>query len=146
MPSRSRFEPIAPEALLAEYPPPHRETARHLQRIVTDAVPEALERVRTGWRLIGYDLPGRRNGSMFAWVWLEAEHVHLGFPHGVEMDDPRGVLRGAGITKLARWVTYAPEDRVDEDVATELLLEAARVGRMSRGERAARRLEREKVG
>jgi hypothetical protein len=146
MVARSRFEPIPPEVLLADYPPPHREIARELQRIVTDAVPEAAERVRTGWRLIGYDLPGRRNGSMFAWVWLEPEHVHLGFPHGVEMDDPRRVLRGAGITKLARWLTYGPEDRVDADVATDLVLEAARIRRMSRGERRARRAQREADG
>jgi hypothetical protein len=146
MPSRSRYETIPPEALLAEYPPPHRDTARRLQRLVVDAVPDAVERVRTGWRLIGYDLPVTRRGSMFAWVWLEPEHVHLGFPHGVEMDDPRRAMKGAGITKLARWLTYAPGDAVDEQVATELVLEAARVARMSRGERVARRAERDGGG
>jgi hypothetical protein len=63
---------------------------------------------------------------MFAWVWLEPEHVHLGFPYGVNMDDPKGVLRGAGITKLARWLTYGPGDEVDAALATELVLDAAR--------------------
>jgi hypothetical protein len=42
------------------------------------------------------------------------------------MDDPKGVLRGAGITKLARWLTYGPGDEVDAPLATELVLEAAR--------------------
>jgi hypothetical protein len=42
------------------------------------------------------------------------------------MDDPRHVLKGAGITKLARWLTYEPGASVDPDLATELVLEAAR--------------------
>ena len=125
-PPKRAIETIPPEALLADYPPPHQEVANQLRRIVTDAVPEAIERVRPGWRLIGYDLPVTRHGSMFAWVWLEPEHIHLGFPYGVNMDDPRGVLRGAGITKLARWLTYEPGDDVEAMLATELVLEAAR--------------------
>jgi hypothetical protein len=42
------------------------------------------------------------------------------------MDDPSRVLKGVGITKLARWLTYEPGDAVDADLATELVLEAAR--------------------
>ena len=126
MPSKSPIETMPPEALLADYPPPHQDIAERLRRIVTHAVPEAVERVRPGWRLIGYDLPRTKRGSMFAWIWLEPEHVHLGFPYGVNMDDPKRVLKGAGITKLARWLTYAAGDVVDRALATELVLEAAR--------------------
>src|SRR5262245_55537924 len=129
MPSRRPKQPIEsipPEALLADYPPPHADLANRLRHVVTDAVPESIERVRTGWRLIGYDLPNTRHGSMFAWIWLEPEHVHLGFPYGVNMDDPKRVLKGKGVTKLARWLTYQPGGFVDEALATELVLEAAR--------------------
>jgi hypothetical protein len=127
MPSKPPIETIPVEALLSDYPPSHSVIADRLRAIVTDAVPEAIERVRTGWRLIGYDLPVKRHGVFFAWIWLEPEHVHLGFPRGVHMDDPRGVLHGAGITKLARWLTFEAGDRIDATVATELVLEAARV-------------------
>ena len=127
MPSNSLIEAIPVEALLADSPPSHTAIANRLRRIVTNAVPEAIERVRTGWRLIGYDLPVKRHGVFFAWIWLEPEHVHLGFPRGVHMDDPRRVMQGAGITKLARWLTYQAGDPIDERVATELVLEAARV-------------------
>jgi hypothetical protein len=126
MPSRAPIETIPPEALLADYPPPHQEIAQRLRGVVTDAVPDAIERVRPGWRLIGYDLPVRGRGAMFAWIWLEPEHVHLGFPHGIDMDDPDRVLHGAGITKLARWLTYEPGDAVDAPLATALVIEAAR--------------------
>jgi hypothetical protein len=127
MPSRRPIETIPPEALLADFPPTHAAIAERLRSIVRRAVPDAVERVRPGWRLLGYDLPVRRHGVFFAWVWLEPEHVHLGFPRGVQMDDPRSILRGAGITKQARWLTYEPGSTVDEALATELVLEAARV-------------------
>ncbi len=132
MPSRSPDETMPVEALLADYSPAHVAIAEHLRTIVLEAVPDAIERVRPGWRLIGYDLPVRKRGAMFAWVWLEPEHVHLGFPRGVQMDDPNGVMKGAGITKLARWLTYGPGDRVDADLASGLVLEAARVALIPR--------------
>jgi hypothetical protein len=135
MSSRSPIESIPPEALLAGYPPAHVEIAERLRSIVMDAVPDAVERVRPGWRLIGYDLPVRRRGAMFAWVWLEPEHVHLGFPRGVQMGDPDGVLIGAGITKLARWLTYEPGDPVDADLASALVREAARIAVIPRSAR-----------
>jgi hypothetical protein len=128
MPSDS----IPVEAFLADHPPADVEIAERLRSIVMHAVPDAVERVRPGWRLIGYDLPVRRRGAMFAWVWLEPEHVHLGFPRGVQMDDPNGVLIGAGITKLARWLTWEPGDAVDAALASGLVREAARVALIPR--------------
>ena len=131
-PKRRPVETIPPEALMADFPPPHQALAQRLREIVTDAIPDAIERVRPGWRLIGYDLPTTRHGAFFAWIWPEPEHVHLGFPRGIDMDDPEGSMRGDGITKLARWLTYAPGDAIDEELATKLVLEAARVGVLPR--------------
>jgi hypothetical protein len=135
MPSKSPIDSIPPEALLADYPPSHGEIANRLRAIVFDAVPDAIERVRPGWRLIGYDLPITRRGTMFAWVWPEPEHVHLGFPRGVDMADPSGAMKGAGITKLARWLTYDPGGEIDEPLATSLVEEAARVALTPRSTR-----------
>jgi hypothetical protein len=135
MPSKRPIETIPPEALLADYPPSHGVLAERLRTIVKDVVPDVIERVRPGWRLIGYDLPVCRHGSMFAWIWPEPEHVHLGFPRGVGMDDPDGLMRGDGITKAARWLTYAPGDEIDEAVAASLVEEAARVALIPRSAR-----------
>ena len=132
MPSKRPIDSVPPEALLADYPPPHQALAQRLREIVTDAVPEAVERVRPGWRLIGYDLPLRRRGVFFAWIWPEPEHVHLGFPRGIDMDDPRHEMRGERITKLARWLTYSPGDSIDEEQASRLVQEAARVALLPR--------------
>jgi hypothetical protein len=133
---RSARETIPVDALLAEHPPTHTAIAERLRRIVLDAVPEAIERVRPGWRLIGYDLPIRRHGVFFAWIWVEPEHVHLGFPRGVLMDDPDEAMQGAGVTKLARWLTYEPGAAVEGSVETALVLEAARVAVIPRSVRS----------
>jgi hypothetical protein len=143
MPSRKPPESIPVEALLADVPPAHAAIAERLRTIVLDAVPDALERVRPGWRLIGYDLPRRRGTTFFAWIWPEPEHVHLGFPLGIVMTDPDGALRGTGITKQARWLTYDALGDVDEAVARRLVDEAVRVAGMSHEERRAVLVDRE---
>ena len=135
MPSRSPIDSIPAEAFLTSYPPPIMALGQRLRWVVKRAVPDAIERVRPGWRLIGYDLPTRRQGVFFAWVWPELEHVHLGFPHGVLMDDPRSEMKGAGITKKARWLTYNPGDRIDEKQALRLVEEAVRVALIPRSAR-----------
>lgn len=122
--------PVA--ALLDGYAPPLLEIADCLRGIVLGAAPDAIERVRPGWKLIGYDLPIRRNGAFFAWIWPEGVHVHLGFPNGDLMDDPRGALDGARIAKRARWLTYDAGSIVDEPLATSLVIEAVRVAMVPR--------------
>ena len=143
MASRFPIETVPPEALLADYPPGHIAVAERLRALVKDAVPEAIERVRSGWRLIGYDLPRRRGTTFFAWIWPQPEHVHLGFPLGITMADPDAVMDGAGITKQARWLTFDSVDDIDEPVARRLIDEAARVADMSHAERRAILLEHE---
>jgi hypothetical protein len=119
---------MPPEALLADYPPPMRAIAERLRAIVRRAVPDAVERVRPGWRLIGYDVPaGPRRLSYFCYVAPEAEHVHLGFEYGVFMADPDGVLLGAGVTRKVRWLTFREGDSIDARQLVELTRHAARV-------------------
>ena len=138
------MEPMPPEALLADYPAPMRDIGEWLRGVVRKATPDAIERVRPGWRLIGYDVPVTlRRTAYFAMIWAEPIHVHLGFEHGVLMDDPRGLLEGRGITKQVRWVTLTPDSMPDEAHLAELVREAARVARMPRGERVALAMSRD---
>ena len=140
------MDPIPPEAFLEGFPPPMAAIAHELRAIIRRTLPEAVERVRPGWHLIGYDLPPERPGrtSVYvAYVAPEVEHVHLGFEHGWAMRDPYGVLLGAGITKQVRWLTIRPGDAIDADRCAELLHEAARVAAMSRGERTLRAMDAE---
>jgi hypothetical protein len=120
--------------------------AQGLRRLVHSAVPESLERVRVGWRVIGYDLPVGRRTAYFAWIMPEAVHVHLGFPKGTLLADPDRVLDGRGITKAARWFTLREPDDLDDERLTEFVRAAAAVARLGRPEQALLRLEREAAG
>ena len=132
------MQQIPPEALLDGYPAAMRATTDTLRALVREAVPDAWERVRVGWRLIGYDLPLRRYGVYFAYIAPEPGHVHLGFEWGGFMADPAGLLQGAAVTKQVRWLTFEAPDEIDLDATTELIREAARVAALTRGERLAR--------
>jgi hypothetical protein len=135
------MESMPPEALLEDFAPHLQAIAQRLREIVTTTLPDAVERVRPGWQLIGYDVPVGRRSVYFAWVWLQPEHVHLGFQHGWAMRDPRGLLQGRGITKRVRWLTFTAVDDVDPGVCAVLLEEAVDVARMSRGERELRSMD-----
>jgi hypothetical protein len=140
---RMAVETIPPEALLAGYPPPMQAIAEELRHIVRAARPDAVERVRPGWRLIGYDLPHGKRLSFFAWVAAENKHVHLGFKQGWLMRDPDRELAGRGITKQARWLTFQAGDRLDAAHLTALVHEGARIAALSPTERVAAAFEAE---
>ena len=117
---------IPPDLFLSGYAAEIREVAERLRTVVHDAVPEAIERVRSGWRLIGYDIPVGRRTRYFAFVAPEPEHVHLGFEYGIWMADPDGLLLGAHLDlRKVRFVTYRPGDLIPTDVLERYTREAA---------------------
>ena len=139
-----RVESIPPELFLEGYPPGIRLAVERLRAVVKQAVPDAIERVRLGWRLIGYDVPAGRRTRYFAFVWPELEHAHLGFEYGVWMADPDNLLRGAHLNlRKVRFVTYEPGDLIPEAALVEYTRDAARLATMSREERLARVLDRD---
>jgi hypothetical protein len=136
-------DPIPPELFLAGYPPGIQFVADRLSAVVLRAVPNAIERVRIGWRLIGYDVPVRKGTRYFAFVAPEPEHVHLGFEYGVWMNDPANLLRGAHLRlRKVRFVTFEPGDLIPESDLVSYTRDAARVATMSTEERLSRELER----
>jgi hypothetical protein len=135
---------LPPEAFLAGYPADIRDAAETLRAIVRRAVPDAIESVRGGWRLIGYEVPVGRRSRYFAYVAPEPIHVHLGFEYGAWMEDPDGLLRGAHLgLKKVRFTTFTEGQAIPEAALERLTREAARVALLSRGERLARAFDRE---
>jgi len=135
---------VPPEAFLAGYPDEIRALAEVLRSVVRRAAPDAIERVRPGWRLIGYDVPVGRRSVYFVFVAPEPIHVHLGFEHGIFMADPDRRLEGAHLRlKKVRFTTYEPGDVIPEEAMVELTQEAARIAVMSREERFALALDRD---
>jgi hypothetical protein len=131
------MELIPTDAFLEGFPAAVQATAASLRGLVREAVPDSIERVRAGWQLIGYDLPVRRYGLYFAYVAPEPTHVHLGFEYGAFMDDPLGLLTGAGNTAQVRWVTFDHPSVIDAESTIALVREAARVAVLTRGQRLA---------
>ena len=135
---------LPPEAFLAGYPDEIRALAKTLRAVVRRAAPDAIERVRPGWRLIGYDLPVGRRNVYFAFVAPEPIHVHLGFEHGIFMTDPERRLEGAHLRlKKVRFTTYEPGDVIPEEAMVALTEEAARLAAMTREARFTLTLDRE---
>jgi hypothetical protein len=135
---------LPPEAFLAGYDEPIRALAETLRSVVRRAAPTAVERVRPGWRLIGYDLPVGRRSVYFAFVAPEPIHVHLGFEHGIFMADPDRRLEGAHLRlKKVRFTTFEPADAIPEQAMVDLTREAARIAVLSREERFALLMDRD---
>ncbi len=134
-------EALPPEALLEAYPGPMRDVAQAFRAVVRRAMPDAIERVRVGWRIIGYDVPFGRRTAYFCWIMTEPVHVHLGFTYGVLMRDPDGLLEGD--IARARWVTRRPGEAIDATRLEWLVREAARVATLSPAERLAAALDRD---
>ncbi len=130
------MDPIPPDAFLDAFPPAIAHIGHQLRAAVLAVVPDALERVRPGWHLIGFDVPNGRRTAYFAWVLPERAHIHLGFERGVLMADPDRRLEGAGITKQVRWITFEAGDEVDAGDLAPLIVEARRAASLSKEERA----------
>ena len=135
---------IPPEALLAGYPDKIQAQAATLRTVVRRAVPDAIERVRGGWRLIGYEVPAGRRSRYFAYIAPENTHIHLGFEYGAWMADPDRLLEGAHLKlRKVRFLTFGPGQPIPEAACGRLLEEAVRVARLSRDERLGLTLDRE---
>lgn len=127
------------EVFLDSYPEHIRRASEALRRIVQEVVPEAVEGVRIGWRVIGYAIPTRRRPKLFALIGPEPRHLHLFFQYGAFLTDPDRVLEGAHIKlRQVRYLTFTSLEEVEDfprETMERLLLEAAQLAPMSREQR-----------
>ncbi|HYI21564.1 MAG TPA: DUF1801 domain-containing protein [Candidatus Limnocylindrales bacterium] len=131
------------ERFLLDFPEGIRHQAHVLRSLVRRTRPASIERIRPGWRLIGYDLPVGKRGRYFAYIAPELEHVHLGFEYGTLMSDPDELLHGAHLgLKKVRYLTYLPGDAIPSQAVLRLVNEGAEIAAMTTSERVARLHER----
>jgi hypothetical protein len=74
MPKKSA---VSVEPFLGELEPHLRRLADAAREHILSTVPHAIERVRPGWRLIGYNAP-----KYFAFISVERDHIRIGFEWG----------------------------------------------------------------
>jgi hypothetical protein len=91
--------PTSVEAYLDALPPESRELVPALRDVVRRTVPHA--EVSLLWGGLSYHRPqvgGRVKGTVCQIV-VEAGRVRLDFIHGIRLEDPCGLLQGAGVSK-----------------------------------------------
>lgn len=110
--------------ILRDHSPEVRALAERLRALILDAVPVAEERIYLGWHGIGYLHP---LSGYFCGIFPGRDVVKLGFEHGDELPDPRGLLAGRG--SQVRYVELRPGARVPESAVRALLRRA--IGRVS---------------
>jgi hypothetical protein len=129
---------------LAGYPPEIVAIGERLRRLVLKTAPTAQERLRSGWALIGYDIPLGKRTRYFAWIAPERKHIHLGFEYGAWMSDPDRMLEGAHLKlKKVRYLTFEPGQKLDVRQLRTLVREGIRSASLPRQIRLAMTLDRE---
>lgn len=113
------------EELLERCRPELRPLVQAARRRILALVPGATERLRPGWGLIGYDAP-----RYFAFVVPASDHVRIGFERGVLLEDPAGLLRGAG--RQVRHVELRRPADLRSPALAALVRQAAELGRPRR--------------
>jgi len=83
-------------AFLATYAPEVQAIVLRLRALILDVVPDALEQVDQPGKLIGYGFKPTYKDTICVIMPLKSA-VNLGFPRGVELPDPQGLLTGTGV-------------------------------------------------
>ena len=114
-----------PEQFLAVFPPDARELANQLRELIKQTIPNIIEAVYPGWKLIGYREQDGKRSRYFCFVAPFEGRVMLGFEYGVLMADAAGLLEGDG--KQVRYVTLRNDADLRPHELSALIAEAAMV-------------------
>jgi len=113
---------------LEDYPENLCEIANSLRDLVHSTFQVAIEKVYTGWKVIGYRLPhGKKKSSYFCCIAPQRKEndVLLGFQYGIAMQDPKKLMEGKGTQ--VRFVRVRRKDQYSEENLAWFIEEAARV-------------------
>jgi len=118
-PARLRTEEV--QKFLESYNPQVQAIAWKLRELVLQVAPGALEQVDHPAKLLAYGWRQTYKDTICVIMPLKAA-VNLGFPRGVDLPDPAGLLTGTG--KRARHIHITAMDEVNTP-ALHALLDAA---------------------
>lgn len=110
---------VSIESILDGHTPHVRALVDRLRRLVTEAVPTAVEKAYPGWHAIGYRHP---DVGYFCGIFPRADDVIFLFEWGILLPDPDGILEGDG--KQVRFVTLQDEEAIQTE-ALQMLIQAA---------------------
>ena len=70
--------------------------ARALRRLIGEIYPDAVEVPWPNQGIIGYGVGPKKMSEHFCYIGIYKAHINLGFYHGVDLPDPKGLLAGTG--------------------------------------------------
>lgn len=120
-------KPASAGEYIRRFPPPIRDLAASLWRIVRSAGPRLVEEIK--WRMPVYSRPpgsaaGGPMARMACCLWGAKGHATLAFYRGADLPDPAGLLEGEG--KGMRHVKLRPGDEIPAREVAALVKAAAR--------------------
>lgn len=96
------------QQFLDQFPDSLQAIALELRAQILDLAPDVIEQPDFSAHLIGYGYAETYNHLMCV-IILQETYINLGFPRGVDLEDPEALLEGTG--KRARHVKiYSVED------------------------------------
>ena len=128
---RGRENDAAFIEIIAESSDAIQELARAVRDLIYDVLPQTVEVVWPRQGSVGWGTGPKKFTEQFAYLMPFQRHVTLGFYHGGELPDPRGLLPGAGGRQVRgsltmRSLRISSLEQV-RDPALRTLIEAATV-------------------
>jgi len=98
------------EDFLDEFKPEVRNLALQLRDLVHEIDPEVIEQIDKPAHLLAYGY-AKTYTHLMCVIILYTDYVNLGFPRGIDLPDPEGLLEGTG--KRARHVKITDTETID---------------------------------
>lgn len=112
---------------LQQFPKHIRLLAEKVRGLILKTVPDVLERVYSGWKIIGYRAPLGTSSVYIGFLAPFQDRIVLGFEYGALLSDPDGVLEGNGMQ--VRQVTIRSVKEIRRSILMPLLLQAVSVAK-----------------
>lgn len=96
--------------------------ARGLRQLIVELYPQVVEVPWPKQNIIGFGVGPKKMSEHFCYVGVFKGHVNLGFYHGVNLTDPKGLLEGSG--KKLRHMKIAELDQLSQPAVAELISDA----------------------
>lgn len=110
------------EEFLGDYIPEVCELALRLRDLVFEIDPEVVEQIDNPAHLLAYGY-AKTYTHLMCVIVLYKDYVNLGFPRGVDLPDPEGLLEGTG--KRARHVKIREVGQVESTEVAALIQASA---------------------
>ena len=97
--------------------------ADEIEGVIHEIIPKSETVQKYGGTL--FTLKPEEKEGQFCGVFVHKKHVQISFSKGVELNDPSGLLLGAG--KYRRHINFTTSERVNHGALQKLLKQASRL-------------------